>query len=619
MQELGLLGQVAVYLAAAVITVPISKRLGLGSVLGYLAAGVAIGPWALGLIAEARDILHFAEFGVVLLLFLIGLELNPNRLWAMRRAIFGLGGAQVALSTLLLYVLFRELGMEWRWALVGAMGVALSSTAIALQTLTERNLLSTPAGRSGFAVLLFQDIAVIPMLMVIPLLGGGGGETVDAWVRVAKILAAIGLVVVGGRFLVLPLLRLIAQSGVREIFTASALLLVIVIGLMMEAFDLSMALGAFLTGVLLAESEYRHALESDIEPFKGLLLGLFFIAVGMSLDFGVLLGQPLQVLQLLGALLLAKALVLWLLAWIHRIPLRQHLLFVCLLAQGGEFAFVLFAAGVDSGVLDGEWRDLLIGAVVLSMALTPLLLFAVGRWFDPLLTGRDRRPMDTITEPEQPVIIVGFGRFGQIVGRLLHANGIDTTILDHDPQHIDLIRRFGFKVFYGDGNRLDLLEAAGAARAKLLVLAIDDQAETVRIAGLVRERFPQLRILARAWDARHVLELREAGVDLVERETFEGALRLGETALRQLGLTAWRANQAAHQFRRHDVDLVELQFRHFHEEIEVRGRISADAREQLREQMQIDVETFAVHRDSAWDPDEAGARSDAEGGERGGS
>jgi glutathione-regulated potassium-efflux system ancillary protein KefC len=596
----GLLVNVAIYLAAAVVAVPLFARLGLGAVLGYLVAGVVIGPWVLGLIADSADILHFAEFGVVLLLFLIGLELNPARLWAMRRVIFGLGGAQVALSSVLLYFALDAMGLEWRWALVGALGLSLSSTAIALQTLNERNLLTTPAGHAGFGVLLFQDIAVIPMLAVIPLLAGFSGEAVDAWIRLLKILVAIGVIVIGGRYIVLPLFRRVAASGVREIFTACALLLVIVIALMMQLVGLSMALGAFLTGVLLAESEYRHALESDIEPFKGLLLGLFFIAVGMSIDFGVLLGQPLLVLELVAVLLLVKIAVLWAIAAAFRLPLRQHAMFACLLSQGGEFAFVLFAAAVDAGVLDPQWRDLLIGAVVLSMMATPLLLNAVARWLEPRFVAHDRRPMDAIESETNPVLIVGFGRVGQVVGRLLHANGIGTTILDHDPQHIDIIRHFGFKVFYGDGGRLDLLEAAGAAQARLLVVAIDDQAEALRITALVREHFPHLPIFARAWDARHLLELREAGVDAVEREAFEGSLRLGERALHALGFTAWRARQATHRFRAHDEALTEQQFQHFQEEIEVRGALSASAREQLREQMQLDEEAFGQYRDGDW-------------------
>ncbi len=596
----GLLGNVAIYLGAAVLMVPLSKRFGLGSVLGYLFAGVLIGPWVLGLIDDSEDILHFAEFGVVLLLFLIGLELNPQRLWSMRRAIFGLGCAQVVVTAALLFAALSWLGLEWRWALVGALGLALSSTAIALQTLTERNLLTTPAGNAGFAVLLFQDIAVIPMLAIIPLLAGFSGEAVDNWISFAKILVAIGTIVVGGRYVILPLFRHAARSGVREIFTASALLLVIVISLVMDAVGLSMALGAFLTGVLLAESEYRHALESDLEPFKGLLLGLFFIAVGMSIDFGRLAEQPVMVLQVLGILLAVKVAVLWLLAALFHVPFKQHGLFALVLAQGGEFAFVLFATAVTAGVLDPGWRELLIGAVVLSMLITPLLLQAHDRWLEPLMRGRDTRPMDTIEAQSNPVIIIGFGRFGQIVGRLLHANGIGTTILDHDPSHIDLIRRFGFKVFYGDGTRLDLLEAAGAASARLLVVAIDDRDEALHVVRRVREHFPELCILARAWDANHLLELREAGVEQVERETFEGALRLGEATLHRLGFTAWRAKQAAHQFRAHDVALMEQQFLHYHEDLDTRVALSANAREQLRELMQVDEETFGERPDADW-------------------
>ncbi|HSO79269.1 MAG TPA: glutathione-regulated potassium-efflux system protein KefC, partial [Chromatiaceae bacterium] len=554
MDEHSLLYGAILYLAAAVVTVPLFKRLGLGSVLGYLVAGVTIGPWGLGLISDVELILQVSEFGVVLLLFLIGLELNPRRLWEMRRPILGLGGAQVVATAIALTALGLLSGLDWRSALVAGMGLALSSTAIALQVLTERNLLPTPGGNAGFSVLLFQDIAVIPMLAVLPLLapalagssleGTGGG-----WLDVLARLGVIGAIAVGGHYLLRPILRVIAATGLREIFTAFALLLVIGTAALMETVHLSMALGAFLAGVLLADSEYRHALESDIEPFKGLLLGLFFIAVGMSIDFGLLLDSPFLVLALVVGLVAVKGLILYGLAAMYPLPGPQRGFFALVLSQGGEFAFVLFGAALGLQCLSAELCGLLIGVVALSMMTTPLLLGAYEVLVQPRLSGPAQPPpMETIESRDHTVIVAGFGRVGQVVARLLTANGIETTILDHDPEHIETIRRFGFKVFYGDAARLDLLRAAGADRARLLVLAIDDRAQALKIVDLVHEHFPNLRILARAWDVAHLLQLQAKRVTQVEREAFEGALRLGESALGRLGFGAWAAKQAANRF-----------------------------------------------------------------------
>ena len=594
------------YLAAAVITVPVFKRLGLGAVLGYLVAGVAIGPWGLRLIRDVDMILHVAEFGVVLLLFLIGLELNPRRLWAMRRPILGLGGVQVAATTAALTAAGLLLGLDWRAALVAGMGLALSSTAIALQVLTERNLLPTPGGSAGFSVLLFQDIAVIPMLAALPLLApaaeaGLEGASGSGWLEALARLGVIAAIVVGGHYLLRPVLRLIAATGLREIFTAFALLLVTGTAALMQTVDLSMALGAFLAGVLLADSEYRHALESDIEPFKGLLLGLFFIAVGMSIDFGLLLDRPLLVLALVTGLVTIKVAILYGLAMLYPLPAPQRPTFALVLSQGGEFALVLFSAALGLRCLSPEVSGLLMVVVALSMLTTPLLLGLYEGLIEPRLRGPgETRPMDLVERHDHDVIVAGFGRVGQIVARLLNANGIETTILDHDPEHIETIRRFGFKVFYGDAARLDLLRAAGADRARLLVLAIDDRAQALKIVDLVHEHFPNLRILARAWDVAHLLQLQAKGVTQVEREAFEGALRLGESALGRLGFGAWAAKQAANRFRAHDQALLADLLVHFQEDIEVRAAISASARERLREEMEADAAVFAEPRDQDW-------------------
>lgn len=602
MDDHSLLFNAFIYLLAAVIAVPISKRLGFGAVLGYLLAGVVIGPWGLGLIAEAEDILHFAEFGVVLLLFAIGLELDPKRLWALRRPILGLGGGQVVLTTVVLAGVGILLGLAPTIALVAAMGLSLSSTAMALQLLDEKNLLPTPAGQSGFSVLLFQDIAVIPMLAVIPLLAIDDAATASSfdWVALLKAIGVIALIIILGRLLLRPVLRLIAATGLREVFTAFSLLLVIGTALLMAAVGMSMALGAFLAGVLLAESEYRHALESDIEPFKGLLLGLFFIAVGMSIDFGILLRDPIITAALALGLVAVKGVILFVLGRVYGLPSQQLPIFALVLSQGGEFAFVLFGVAQTTGVFAGEMTDTLIVTVALSMLTTPLLMVVNDRFITPRLDRTTAPPMDAMEDQGHPVIIAGFGRFGQIVGRLLHANGIDATVLEHDPNHIETLRRFHFKVFYGDAGRLDLLRTAGAENARVLVVAIDDREGMLRLVELARENFPNLKVVTRAWDVPHVFELLEKGADVCERETFEGALRLGERVLKQLGFTAWRAKQAAHRFRAYDEQTLQELYQHYHEELDVRARMAADARERMREIMQADEDRLADRSDGDW-------------------
>mgnify|MGYP001551198349 FL=1 len=585
------------YLVAAIIMVPLAKRLGMGAVLGYLVAGVVIGPWGLGLIKNVDVILSFSEFGVVLLLFLIGLELEPKRLWLLRRPIFGWGGAQVAVVSAGLCAVAMAFGVDWRTALVGGLGLSLSSTAIVLATLGERKLMSTPAGSAGFSILLFQDIAAIPMIALVPLLGGlvtHAGE--PGWLRVAKLAAVLAALVIGGRFLVNPILRFIAKTDLREIFTAFALLLVIAICVLMESVGLSMALGTFVAGVLLADSEYRHELISDLEPFKGLLLGLFFIAVGMSVDFGVLRAQPLLILALVAGLLAVKIALLYVLSKFFDIPRGQQLFFALLLSQGGEFAFVVFAAAVAAHVFSPETGALLVVVVTVSMVATPLLLLLHDKFVAPRLQGdKKRRPDDHIEAQDNPIVIAGFGRFGQIIGRLLAANKIGVTVLDHDPDQIDLLRKFGFKVFYGDATRVDLLVAAGIEKARALVIAIDNVDDSLALVDAVRLRLPQLTILARARNVTPYYELMKRGVTLIERETFAAALLLGEQTLRQVGFSEERAQRAAGIFGRHNLKTLLEVAPHFQDQQKVMS-LTRQAREELEDMFESDAAAFAAEK-----------------------
>ncbi|MFJ3046113.1 glutathione-regulated potassium-efflux system protein KefC [Herbaspirillum chlorophenolicum] len=581
-----------VYLLAAVAAVPIAKRLGLGAVLGYLLAGIVIGPWGLGLISEVKHILEFSEFGVVLLLFLIGLELDPKRLWALRRSIFGWGSAQVLAVTAALLAAALAAGVPWRIGLIAALGMSLSSTAIALATLGERKLTATPAGAAGFSILLFQDIAAIPMMAAVPLLGVAASQgSSQGWLHAGQVALVIALLIFGGRVLMRPILRIIAKTDMREIFTAFALLLVIATGLLMQSVGMSMALGTFLAGVLLADSEYRHALESDLEPFKGLLLGLFFIAVGMSVDFGVFLAQPWRILGLVAAFLGIKTAVMWFLGRCFGIPRGQQLFFAFLLSQGGEFAFIVFGAAVGANVLTPDVSSILIVVVALSMLVTPLLLLIHDRLLIRWLDTGSRRPEDKIEQQEHPVIIAGFGRFGQIVGRLLHANGIHATVLDHDPDQIDFLRKFGFKVFYGDATRIDLLRTAGAAQARLLVIAIDDAQAALELVDKVKEEFPHLAIAARARNVTHYYDLLDRGVTVLERETFESALQMGRRALEQLGFGAYRARQAAMKFRAHNIKTLYELYPHYKDQQQMVS-MAVQAREELQAMFASDREAM---------------------------
>ena len=580
------------YLAAAVIAVPIARALGLGAIIGYLAAGIAIGPWGLALVSNVQDILHFAEFGVVLMLFLVGLELQPSRLWSLRRPIFGLGTAQVLGCAALLWAGAWAWGLPWRVGLVGALGLALSSTAIALQVIDERNLMGTDSGQKAFSILLFQDVAAIPILALLPLLGVGGPAhahgTQDLLPEALKIVGVVGAIVLGGRLLLRPLLRWIARSKTPEIFTAASLFLVVGIAMLMLSVGLSMALGAFLAGVLLADSEYRRELETDIEPFKGLLLGLFFIAVGMSIDFGVILRQPWTMLALVTGFLAVKAAVIWLLARVTGTPYQERPVFTLLLAQGGEFAFVVFQTAVTFRAIASEMASLLIGAVALSMLLTPLLLV----WLDRALL---KRHATLKTEPEHaddeipgpqtaPVIIAGFGRYGQIVARMMLAQGVPATVLDHSVEMLEVAHTFGYRVFYGDATRVNLLRMAGAERARILVVAVDAPEQSLKIVQIARKHFPQLTIVARARDVTHLHALRDLGVTHVERELFESSLRTARTVLELSGLPARDAETLAERFRKHNVALTERMYEHHHDR-EAMIAVAKQGRHQLIEQM----------------------------------
>ncbi|MGK6305805.1 glutathione-regulated potassium-efflux system protein KefC [Variovorax sp. DT-64] len=578
-----------IYLGAAVLVVPLSKALGLGSIIGYLAAGIVIGPWGLGLVTNVTDILHFAEFGVVLMLFLVGLELEPKRLWSLRRPIFGWGTAQVVACAAVLFLAGWAGGAGWRVALVAALGLALSSTAIALQVLGERNLLPTPSGQAGFSILLFQDVAAIPILALLPLLAVGS-ETgpaltgADRALEALKIVAVVGGIVLGGRLVLRPLLRWIARSDTPEIFTAASLLLVVAIAALMQFVGLSMALGAFLAGVLLAESEYRRELETDIEPFKGLLLGLFFIAVGMSIDFGVLLARPgLMALVVVGFMLL-KCIVIFTLAKLMGLPYQQRPVFTLLLAQGGEFAFVVFQAAGPQ-VLPAGTASFLVGAVALSMLLSPLLLVALDKWVLPRYSDGAPVMMEEISEQQDAkVLICGFGRYGQILGRMLSAQGLKLTVLDHDPDTIESLREFGFRVFYGDATRLDLLRTAGAGTAKVLVVAVDGVEQSLAIVDMAREHFPNARIIARARNVGHLYQLLDRKVEFIERELFESSLRSARSVLEGLGWPPYEAREAAMRFRRRNIELMHELYPHYKDRAKLIA-VSKEGRQQFQEQI----------------------------------
>lgn len=606
------LADAVVYLGTAVVCVPIAKRLGLGSVLGYLLAGMLIGPFLLGFIGEeGKDIMHFAEFGVVMMLFLVGLELEPALFWKMRKQVLGLGSAQMAFTALAIGGLALGFGFTWQAALAIGLAFGMSSTAIALQSLKEKGLMHTAAGQSSFAVLLFQDIAVIPILALLPLLGAATATTVGdhwidtlpGWQRTLAVLAAVGMVVVLGRYVVVPFLRMVARTRLRELFVASSLLLVVGIALLMETVGLSPALGTFMAGVVLANSEYKHELESDLDPFKGLLLGLFFMAVGASINFDLIGAEPGRILGITLAVMVVKVLVLVLIAKRVRLGFDQRLLFAVGLGQVGEFAFVLLSFMAQLGILTAAWIDTLMAVTALSMAFTPLLMLLADKLVLPRF-GTTETPAsepDTVEE-RNTVIIAGFGHFGSTLGRLLRANGVKATVLDNDSDQVDLLRRMGFTVYYGDATRPELLEAAGAHEAELLVCAIAPEAAPL-LVETVHKHFPHLKLHVRSRNRSDAYELMDQGVLHIHRETLDTAIRMGVDVLQELGVRRYTAYRAGQDFRRYDeAALKELAAK--------RGDMKdyiASVREKIEEQEQLlrrDQQHTPSHTDHAWDSEE---------------
>ena len=555
------IADIAIYLLAALVAVPLFRVAGFGAVLGYLAAGVVIGPEVLGLIGEVESVMHVAEIGVVLLLFVIGLELKPNRLWALRKAIFGTGSVQVLAATLpLAWLLQWVFALGWPQALFVGFALALSSTAFVLQSLAEQGTLSTNYGRGAFGVLLFQDLAVIPGLAILPVLAAGSSGGAPTWTAVLEGLGAIVALVVGGRYLLRPILRAVARWGSEETFTVAALLVVMGAALAMEYAELSAGLGAFLAGVLLADSEYRHELEGNINPFKGLLLGLFFMSVGMSADLSLFAAHPWMIAGGTLALLGIKAVTLILAArWVFGQRWEVAVPMGLVLAQGGEFAFVLFHAADGLGVLPPEAVELLIAVVIVSMLLTPLLFIAATA-AARRLAEPETRPYDAITpEDGSRIIICGFGRMGQIVARVLHMRGIPFTALERDIAHVDLVRRWGNKVYFGEPASLETLRAAGAREAQLLVITLDDFKAAARIVELARHNFPHLKLMGRARDRQQALHLMELGMDFVIRETWLSSLELAQTILKALGDSDDTAQYSIEVFRDADEELLQQQ------------------------------------------------------------
>lgn len=565
MEAPSFLVQVLIYLAAAVLMVPIARKLGLGSVLGYLIGGILIGPAVLNLVGQkTEDVLHFSEFGVVMMLFLIGLELEPSRLWRLRIPILGMGGLQVMITLVVVAGAAYGFGVELKSAIALGMALALSSTAIVLQTLQEKGLLSSAGGQSSFSVLLFQDIAVIPMLAIIPLLGSGDGSMdlghelqwvaeLPGWLHMLVVFGAIGGVILSGRYLVRPLLRMVAKSQVRELFTTSALLIVVGIAAIMEAVGLSPALGTFLAGVVLANSEYRHELESDIEPFKGILLGLFFISIGSTIDFPMILEDPMGIILLVLGLMTIKGLILFGIGKYFKLSLDQNFLFSLGLAQMGEFAFVLFSFAGSVEAIPAPLISKMIAVVALSMALTPVVMLVFERFIQPrvgTLESEDRD--DDHIEEHHPVVIVGFGRVGNTIGRFLRAHGIQATVLDNDSDRVDLLRKMGFKVYYGDASRLDLLRLTGLEKAQLIIVALDNEDLNLGIVKMVKKHYPHLHILSRAKDYNDSFNLMDEGLLHIYRETLDTSLRMGVDAMKLLGHRAYSTERSALKFRKHE-------------------------------------------------------------------
>ncbi|MEZ5107133.1 MAG: monovalent cation:proton antiporter-2 (CPA2) family protein [Draconibacterium sp.] len=610
--------QALIYLAAAVVSVPLAKKLGLGSVLGYLVAGIIIGPFILGLVGKNTDkVMHFAEFGVVLMLFVIGLELKPSLLWKMRKSIFGLGGLQVLITSIVIAAVALAFDFQINQAIGIGLILALSSTAIVLQTLTEKGLIGNTAGRSAFSVLLFQDIAVVPILAIIPVLATlSGAEIIESselnnisgfaalsgWLQLLIIVAAISSIIILGRFISRYFFRIVAETGLHEVFTALALLLVIGTALAMDRIGLSPALGTFIAGVVLADNEYRHELETTIDPFKGLLLGLFFISVGASLNFKLFIETPFTILGYVVLLILLKFIVLIILGKIFRLRKGYEFLFAFLLAQSSEFAFVLISFSKQSQLFTSEISELLLLIVILSMAISPLLLIFNDKAISPLLARwQNKMEYEEVEEPENPIIIAGFGRFGLVVGRLLLANGFKVTIIDSNPTNVEILRKFGFKLYYGDVTRPRVIEKAGIKNAKLVILSMAEYDDAVKVADFIRKNYPKVKIFARAKDLFHAFDFFNLNIKTVQPEVFHSAAELGEMVLTSLGFSKYEAYKATRTFKHHEEQVLEDLYelwktdkKHF---IQESRRFS----EQLSETLQAE-KNYSIHEtDCAWD------------------
>lgn len=597
-----------VLLTAAVICVSIAKRLGLSSVLGYLLAGIVIGPYVLGIIGEeGQDIMHFAEFGVVIMLFLIGLEIEPKNFWNMRKTILGMGGIQVALTMLLSYLLFITLDYESSVALVISMAVALSSTAIVLQTIKEKGLMATTSGASSFSILLFQDIIVIFMIGAIPLLAGSdvvienghNGNHVNLLdnlpmgLQTLAIILSVVLIIIVGRYLIVPMLRKVVKSGVRELLIAAAFLIVFSISFLMEYVGLSPALGAFLGGVVLSNSEFKHELESTLDPFKNLMLGLFFIAVGASINFIVITNSPLTIGGILIAVIVLKALVLFITGLIFKLKIDQNLILSFSLSQIGEFAFIVLSFAFQSNIIEQEQLDIMLVITALSMAVTPIVGLLNERVLLPRVGTKEavKRPINQDTKAKK-IIIVGFGHFGNTIGRFLRTHNIETTILDHDSNRVDFLRKMGFEVYYGDATRIDLLESAGIADAKILICAIDNPDATYQITKNVKEKYPHVELMVRARNRYDAYKLVNLGIKHIYRETLETSLTLASDVLAHIGFEKTTLKKQVENFIKYDEEsLIRLAA-----EPEINDNYIFKAREELEQQEKLLNEDFKRDR-----------------------
>lgn len=609
----GFLFQALIYLAAAIACVPLAKRLGMGSVLGYLLAGIAIGPFVFGFVGrEGQDVMQFAEFGVVMMLFLVGLELEPSHFWRMRNHIVGMGGVQLIATAAVMSAGLMLLDFKWETALAISLALVMSSTAMVLQSLREKGLGDTQAGKGSFAVLLFQDIAVIPILAVLPLLAVTAIPTAGAqhvsiisglpgWLQTLAVIGAVGAVFLAGRYIVVPLLRLAAGTHSREMLTAAALLIVIATALLMQSVGLSPALGTFLAGVVLANSEFRHELESDIEPFKGLLLGLFFIAVGASINFQLITDRPLEIIFLVFAVVALKTFVLVGTGMLFKMSFDQNLIFALGLSQVGEFAFVLFSFMRKLQIISDSVTDTMMAVTALSMTLTPLLVLVNERVILPRFGTREKQEKEAdVIDERHPVIIAGFGDFGSTIGRFLRANGVAATILDNDSDRVDLLRKMGFKAFYGDATRLDILNSAGAREARILIIAVVDSFMHFNLIDKVRKHYPHLEVMVRVKGRHQAYEMIEMGLNDIYRESLDVSVRLGIDALVKLGFRRYAATRAGQNFLKYDEAALLKLAPHHHD---VKSYIY-NAREQILLQEQLlanDRKIDPIINDHAWD------------------